>query len=161
MAENEFRHIVRVAQTDLDGAKHVLHALTKIKGVGVMFSNMACTIAKVNKFKKAGYLSEKEVKMLEEVILNPQRYGSPEWLMNRRRDPETGEDLHLTRADLELAVDSDIKRLKKTKSYKGLRHQWGLPVRGQKTKSNFRKNKGKVMGVRKKAAKKGGGSKKK
>ena len=70
--------------------------------------------------------------------------------------PETSEDIHITRADLELATDADIKKLKKSKSYKGLRHQWGLPVRGQKTKSNFRKNKGKVTGVKKKAQKKSG-----
>jgi len=44
--------------------------------------------------------------------------------------------------------------MKKTKSYKGLRHQWGLPVRGQRTKANFRKNKGKSsLGVQKKRVK--------
>ena len=46
--------------------------------------------------------------------------------------------------------DNDIKMLKKIKSYKGIRHSLGLPVRGQRTRSNFRKNKGKVMGVKRK-----------
>ena len=60
--------------------------------------------------------------------------------------------MHLINTDLDLSKDGDIKRMKKVKSYKGLRHTWGLPVRGQRTRSNFRKNKGKVsLGVVKKA----------
>ena len=52
--------------------------------------------------------------------------------------------------------DNDIKMMKKMRSYKGIRHSLGLPVRGQRTKSNFRKNKGKVLGVRKKEGAKAG-----
>ena len=44
----------------------------------------------------------------------------------------------------------DLRRLKKIKSNRGLRHQWGLPVRGQRTKSNFRRSKGKAVGVKRK-----------
>ena len=55
------------------------------------------------------------------------------------------------------AEETDIKRMKKTRSYRGVRHGMGLPVRGQRTKSNFRKNKGKAsLGVAKKAAAKAG-----
>ena len=102
-------------------------------------------------------LSDEEAKRLDEVVQNPQKYDIPSWLINRRKDPETGEDQHLLMGDLQFAKENDIKMLKKIKSYKGLRHQWGLTVRGQRTKSNFRKNKGKVhLGVKKRAGAKSG-----
>jgi small subunit ribosomal protein S13 len=146
----EFRHIVRVANTDLDGRKHILYALTKIKGVSVMYANMALSVAGVEKTKKAGDLMDSEVKKIDEILRNPKKFNVPSWLFNRRKDYDTGEDSHLLMADLDLTKDFDIKRMKKNKSYKGLRHQWGLPVRGQRTKSNFRKNKGKGLVVKKK-----------
>ncbi len=149
--DKEFRHLVRVANTDVKGEKHVLYALTKIKGVNVMLANAVCRKAKVSITKKAGYLSDAEVKALENVILNLLKSGIPVWMLNRRKDYETGEDKHVLLGDLDFAREMDIKRMKKTKSYKGLRHQWGLPVRGQKTRSNFRKNKGKAsLGVQRK-----------
>ncbi len=146
----EFKHIIRIANTDLDGKKHILIALGKIKGVSVMFANMALSMAGIDKTRKAGELIDSEASKLNDIILNPQKYGAPEWMLNRRLDPETGENAHLLMADLDFAKDNDIKRMKKLKSYKGLRHQWRLPVRGQRTKSNFRRNKGKGLGVKKK-----------
>jgi len=51
--------------------------------------------------------------------------------------------------DLKFTKENDIKLLKKVKSYRGMRHALGLPVRGQRTKSNFRRNKGKAsLGVK-------------
>ena len=93
---------------------------------------------------------EEEIDKLEDAIKNPSKNNIPSWLLNRRADPETNEDKHVITSDLRLQTEFDIKRLKKIKSYKGLRHAVGLPVRGQKTKSNFRKNKGKAMGVKRK-----------
>ena len=147
----EFRHIVRIANTDLDGNKQILFAMTKIKGVSIMYANMALSIAKVNKAKKAGNLEDKEVMKIDDILKDPHAYNAPEWMLNRRKDYETGEDMHLLNADLTLQTDDDVKKLKKIKSYRGLRHQWGLTVRGQRTKSNFRRNKGKGLGVKKKA----------
>ena len=66
----------------------------------------------------------------------------------RGRDLETNKDVHLLGPDLTYREEQDIDLMKKVRSYKGLRHGKGLTVRGQKTRSNFRKNKGKVMGVR-------------
>ena len=51
-----------------------------------------------------------------------------------------------------MSQENDVKREQKTKSYRGLRHAIGLPVRGQRTKSNFRRNKGKAVGGKKKTA---------
>jgi small subunit ribosomal protein S13 len=80
--------------------------------------------------------------------MNPLKYGSPRWMLNRRNDYETGDDRHLLTGDIGFVRDNDIKRLKMIKSRRGMRHMFGLPVRGQRTKSNFRKNKGKVLGVK-------------
>ena len=143
--------MVRIANTDLDGKKPILRALRKIKGVGIMFANFACRKAGVNLTAKTGYLEQEDVQKLEDVIKNPLKHDAPDWILNRRKDPETGQDTHLITADLTFAKENDIKRMKMTKSYKGLRHAWGLTLRGQKTKSNFRKNKGKSsLGVSKK-----------
>ena len=156
MANQEYRHLVRVANTDLDGKKQLVHALLKIKGVGFMFSNAVCTVASIDKNMKTGNLTDQQANKLTEIINNPASHKIPSWLFNRRKDPETGENKHIITGDMDFIQSTDIKLMKKTKSYKGLRHQWGLPVRGQKTKSNFRRNKGKVsLGVqRKKAGKK-------
>ncbi|PLW79730.1 30S ribosomal protein S13 [Candidatus Woesearchaeota archaeon] len=150
MAEENFKHIIRVANTDLKGEKQISFALQKIKGVGTMFSHMVCRVAKVPKEKKAGTLNDKEVKALEEAILDPKKFSVPSWLYNRRKDYETGEDTHIISGDLKFIKENDVKRLQKTKSYKGLRLAVGLPVRGQRTKSNFRRTKGKGLGVKKK-----------
>ncbi len=154
MAENqpEFKYIVRVINTDLDGNKPILHALHKIKGISFMYANMICSFAQLDKKKKAGNLTDVEVKKLEEVMRNPLSFKAPVWMLNRRFDFEDGENKHLIGTDLIYSHENDIKLLRKIKSYKGLRHGLGLPVRGQRTKSNFRKNKGKVQGVMKKSS---------
>ncbi|MEM4259929.1 MAG: 30S ribosomal protein S13 [Candidatus Woesearchaeota archaeon] len=147
----EFRHIVRIANTDLDGRKQILYSLRKIKGVNYMFANFSCYKANVDTHKKTGELSDDEIKRLDDVITRSSKYNIPSWLSNRRKDPETGLNMHLLSGDLKFAVENDIKMMKKVRSYKGMRHAWGQPVRGQRTKSNFRKNKGKVsLGVIKK-----------
>ncbi|MBU0665835.1 MAG: 30S ribosomal protein S13 [Nanoarchaeota archaeon] len=146
----EFKHIIRIANTDLVGKKQILIALTKIKGVSIMFANTICKLTKIDGTKKAGDLTEQDAEKLTEALKNPLKYGAPAWIVNRRKDYETGADFHLLGGDLQFADQNDLKRLKKIKSYRGLRLQWGLPVRGQRTKSNFRRQKGKSLGVKKK-----------
>ncbi|MFH1589108.1 MAG: 30S ribosomal protein S13 [archaeon] len=152
MSEKDYKHLIRIANTDLVGSKPILYALKKIKGVDVMISNAVCTMAAIDKTKKAGDLSDKEAEKLTMILKDMVVSDAPEWLFNKRKNPETGKDIHLIGPDLKFADENDIKMLKKIKSYRGLRHQWGLPVRGQKTKSNFRRNKGKgSLGVKKKS----------
>lgn len=158
-AQQEIKHLVRVAKTDLKGEKAIAYALTKIKGVGYSFANLACNLAHVDKTKKAGLLTDEEVSKLTSVIENPIQHNVPSWMFNRQRDFDTNTDKHLLTNDLDYTKENDIKRMKKLKSYKGNRHSRGLPVRGQKTRSNFRRNKGKVtLGVQRK--KTAGGAKK-
>ncbi len=155
--EPELKYLVRVADTDLNGKMPVVYALARIKGVGYMFANAVCRAVSVDGTKRIGALADEEIKKLDNAIRNPQETGLPRWMLNRRFDPETGQDKHLLTSDLQFAIENDIKFMKKTKTYKGVRHMLGQPVRGQRTRSNFRVNKGKVMGVRVSAgAKKGG-----
>ncbi len=151
------RHLVRVVNTDLDGSKKLITAMRKIKGVNTMYAKAVCTVLHIDPDMITGTLTDADVQKLDDALLHPLKFHIPAWLLNRRKDYETGEDMHLLTANLRFVQDEDIKRMKKTKSYKGMRHQWGLPVRGQRTKSNFRRNKGKVsLGVqRKKTAKSG------
>lgn len=151
MAETEnpnFRHIVRVANTDLNGNKTVVYALRKIKGVGTSFGHAVCNVLHIDQGRKLGDLSEEETKRVEDVIHNPAKFSLPGWLYNRQRETETNANRHLVGNDLVFQQEMDIKIMKKIRSYKGVRHMLGGPVRGQRTRSKFRVNKGKVMGVK-------------
>ncbi len=148
--EQTFRHIVRIANVDLPGNKRLEVALTAIKGVGMNFAHVLCTVAGVDKHLKAGYLHDQQIAALNKAATTFE--GIPTWLYNHQKEYDSGQDKHLITGTLMFAQDNDLKRMKRMKSYKGVRHIRGLPVRGQRTKSNFRKNKGKVVGVAKKKA---------
>ncbi len=148
--EQKFKHIVRVANVDLPGEKAIKIALQKIKGVGTAFADVACTLAGIKKDTKTGHLNDSQVQKLTDTLTKPQESGMPVWMLNRRKDYESGEDKHLLTGTLGFVFENDIKRLKKTKTLHGMRHQKKLPVRGQRTRSNFRRNKGRVVGVKKK-----------
>lgn len=147
---SNFKHIVRVVNVDLPGDKSIHWALTNIKGIGINFADVVCSLANVPKEIKAGNMTEEQIKRLNDIITNPLKNGIPVWMINRRKDAETGEDKHLITGTLTYVQDNDIKMMKKMRSYKGIRHIHGQPVRGQRTRSNFRRNKGKVVGVVKK-----------
>ena len=160
---DKIKVMIRVANTDLIGNKHIYIALRKIKGVGFMFSNAICNLLNLDKQRKIGTLEENEIKAIEALIANPGKF--PKWLLNRRKDYDTGEDLHIVGSRLKLRKEFDTKRLMKIKSYRGMRHAFGLPVRGQRTRAHFRK--GRAVGVHKKklkqqksSGKKSGGKKK-
>ena len=151
MDKDEFKHIVRLVDADLNGNKKLLTSLRKIKGVSFSFANAICSVIDIDPEKKVGYLTDEEIKKLAEVIRNPQKFNIVTWLYNRKKDKTTGQDKHLVGSELNFQKDFDIKFLKKIKCYKGIRHSQGLPVRGQRTKGHFRH--GKTMGVRKKGLK--------
>jgi small subunit ribosomal protein S13 len=153
MVEKDFKHIVRISNTDLDGNKPISQALRKIYGVGHNFANAICISLEIEKTKKTGTLSNEEIKKIQELIDNPKIL--PAWLLNRRKDYETGQNMHLVTGKLKFQKQMDIKRLQKIKSYRGMRHSFGLPVRGQRTRAHFRKS-GKAMGVKKSKKRKAG-----
>jgi len=140
--------IIRVADTNLDADRKVARAIMEVKGVGPMFANAVANVCGF-KEKLIKELAEDEIKKLEDILANPSKYGIPVWMLNRRGDPQTGEDRHLIVSTLDFARIMDINEMKKMKTYKGVRHASGLPVRGQRTRSSFR-TKGRTVGVQKK-----------
>jgi small subunit ribosomal protein S13 len=144
----EFRHILRVAGTDVDGTKKIVYGLTKIRGVGPSFAAAIVRAAEIKPELRMGDLSEAEVQKVEDVMRDPAKYGLPPRLYDRRKDLETGRDLHLIGADLALSTKTDIDFMKDIRSWKGTRHSLGLKVRGQHTRTTGRK--GRAVGVAKK-----------
>lgn len=142
----EFRHIVRVAATELQGKMPIKLALTKIKGVGPAFANAVIIRLGIDPKKKVGDFTNEEFKEIEDFLKDPE--GVPEWALNRRKDPFTGKDEHKISSDLTIQLKQDLDYMKKTKSYRGMRHAFGLKARGQRTKSTGRK--GKTIGVQRK-----------
>ena len=146
--------LIRILGKDIPGSKKVLAGLTRVKGISWAFGNSVCKKLKIKEDKKIEDLTEKEINEISEFIKNPE---VPVFLKNRRKDFDSGEDKHLNGPDLKLRKDFDIKRLRKIRAYRGARHAMGLPTRGQKTRSNFRKNRKKsgAVGVSKGGAKRG------
>ena len=142
----EFRHILRITGTDVDGTLKIPYALKRIKGVNLNLANAILKKAEINPEKRAGFLTEAEVERIKQIIKEPTKFELPNWLLNRRKDLETGKDLHLIKADLDLKTKTDIKRMKEIKSWRGYRHAYGLKVRGQRTRTTGRK--GKAVGVK-------------
>jgi len=151
----EFRHILRITDTDIDGSLKAPCALRKIKGISLNLANAILKKAGIDPNIRAGFLTEAEVEKIEEIIKEPTKFGLPGWLLNRRKDLETGKDMHLISADLILRTKMDIEKMKELKSWRGYRHAYGLKVRGQRTRTTGRT--GKAVGVKKKAAAKPGG----
>ena len=142
--------VIRILSEDIEGKMKIYPGLTKIKGISWSVSGAVCKKLGIDKDKRIGSLTADEIKKLSEFVKD---FKAPEFIYNRRNDFESGKNLHLTGSALELQKDFDIKRLKKIKSYKGLRHGAGLPLRGQRTKAHFRKNKMKGGGIKKKTKK--------
>jgi len=140
--------LVRILTADIPGSKNIYSGLTRIKGISFAMSNAICNILKLDKNRRVETLSKEEIDKISQAI---KTIEIPDFMKNRRFDFDTGENKHLLTTELELRKDFDIKRLGKIKSYKGIRHSRGLPVRGQRTRSHFRKGgKHKAVGVKKK-----------
>ncbi len=148
-AGEDFRYIVRLANTDLRGDRPVVYALTGIKGLGVRAAEIVADLADVPRYEPIGNLKEEQTAKIMEVLTNLGDLAPP-WFVNRQREWATGADLHVFGADVELNLRDDINRMKMIRSYKGVRHEQGQKVRGQRTRSNGRT--GLTVGVIKKTA---------
>ena len=142
----------RKLRSQVDGNAKIEHGLTQITGIGRRFAQAIVKVAKIDPNLRIGAVAEKDLNLIEEIILNPIENGIPDWMVNRPKDLRTGEDLHIIGNRLDITFKRDIDRMKKIKSYKGVRHHLRLKVRGQRTRSTGRH--GLVVGVmrRKKGA---------
>jgi len=149
MSSQEFRHIVRILGSDSAGTLKVSYAVKSIKGVNLGLANAILKKAGISPDLRAGFLTEADISKIEDIVKDPARYSLPSWMFNRRKDTESGKDLHLITADLVLRTKNDIDDAKNIRSWRGYRHAYGLKVRGQRTKTTGRS--GKSLGVKKKA----------
>jgi len=127
--------MARIAGVDIPRDKKVPFSLSYIYGIGLTTAKEICDKAKINHNKRVKDLTEKQVVTIRDVI-----------------------------SKMELAIEGEhrsevamnIKRLRDIGSYKGMRHRRGLPVNGQRTKTNARTRKGrkKTVGMGKKALEK-------
>ncbi len=145
----DFRHIVRVANRDIPGYMSIAEGLTLIYGIshrlgtaieGIFFKDTGKEIHRI------GNINDKEIETLEKIIQTIDK-RVPAWLLNRPKQ-FNGDKAQYIMADLKLVERKELQRLGKTKSYRGLRLQWGQRVRGQKSKSTGRRHT--TIGVEKK-----------
>lgn len=149
MAEEneELKHIVRIMNSDLNGHQPVQMALTGIKGMGRRNARLLAQKAEIDPTETIGMLSDETISKLREIVESAQDH-LPIWMKNRRRDLLTGEDKHVMGTDLLLTQREEMDIIRKTRSYRGIRHERGLRVRGQKTRSTGRR--GATVGVSRK-----------
>jgi small subunit ribosomal protein S13 len=154
----EYRYILRIMGTDVQGTLKTSYAVAQVKGISASLSNAILKKAGVNPDLRVGFLSESDLAKIEDVIREPVKYGIPSWMFNRRKDTESGKDTHLLSAELIFKIKTDIDGAKEIRSWRGYRHAYSLKVRGQRTKTTGRA--GKALGVKKKTLmqKPGGGS---
>ncbi|BBL45427.1 30S ribosomal protein S13 [Nanobdella aerobiophila] len=136
--ENNIKDVIRLAGVEINGHRPVYLELLKIPGVNWRFSNAVCFVLNLEKNRPIGSLSDEELEKLEDCLKNPLKYNIPEWFLNRRKDIYDGKSKHIVGSDLQIQVKFDIKREIDLGTWKGNRHQYKLPVRGQKTRSHHR-----------------------
>ncbi len=135
--DENFKYIVRLVNTDVDGNKPIIIGLQSVKGVGSRVAEVVARRAGVNRIAKMGTLEDKEVEALEKLITTYADYA-PAWAVNRQLDFETGDDMHIVGVNMDISLKDDLNRMKMIRSYKGVRHEGGQKVRGQRTRSNGR-----------------------
>ena len=128
-----------------------MYALTEIKGVGRRYANLLCKKADVDLNKRclkydrgvlydsfivrAGDLNPDELERIVTIMQNPLQYKIPTWFLNRQRDIVDGKSSQILSNGIDSKLREDLERLKKIRAHRGLRHFWGLRVRGQHTKT--------------------------
>merc|ERR1711971_206344 len=144
----KFQHILRILNTNIDGRRKIMFAMTSIKGIGRRYAGVVCKKADVDITKRAGELSEEEIDKVMTIMQNPRQYKIPDWFLNRQKDVKDGKYSQVMSNALDNKLREDLERLKKIRAHRGLRHYWGLRVRGQHTKTTGRR--GRTVGVSKK-----------
>ncbi|PSP81530.1 30S ribosomal protein S13 [Halobacteriales archaeon QS_1_68_20] len=135
--DEDLRYFVRIGQTDLDGTKTVERSLSGMAGIGRRAARVVAQEADVDRTATLGRLDDDEIDRIVDAVENFEE-EVPDWLTNRRREFYSGETTHETGNDLEMSRRHDINRMKMIRSYRGVRHQRGQKVRGQRTQSTGR-----------------------
>merc|ERR1711935_459405 len=116
--------------------------------MGKRFAVLSMKIAQIDLHKRSGEINEEEIAKINDILQRPVEYNIPKWFLNRQKDPRAGTWSQLISNQLDTLLREDLERLRKSKNHRGLRHFWGVKVRGQRTKSCGRT--GKTLGVTRK-----------
>ncbi len=148
-AKKGLRGIVRIAGKDLKGELKLNRALLYIRGIGHSLRNV---VAKLISKKlgiphdvQIGSLSDEQIESIDNILMNLSDKDLPAFLLNRRKDMATGQNVHVIMNELAFAIRQDIEFKKKTRTWQGYRHMRGKKVRGQRTKNTGRR--GLAVGV--------------
>jgi len=133
--KDDFKYIVRLANTDIAGEKAVAQGLTSIKGVGAHMSVLIIDETGIDRSTKMGNLTDAQIEKIRIALGNITK-NAPVWMFNRRKDYDTGKDIHLIGPEIDMRLRDEINIMKKIRSYRGIRHERGLSVRGQRTRAN-------------------------
>ncbi|KAJ7810183.1 ribosomal protein S13/S18-domain-containing protein [Mycena leptocephala] len=147
-AHQQFQHIRRLLNMNVDRKRKIMYTLAEIKGVGRRYSNLVCKKADIDLNKCAGDLNSDELERIVTIIQNPMQFKIPTWFLNREKDIVDGKNSQILSNSVDLKLCDNLERLKKIRAHCGLCHYWGLCVRGQHTKINGRR--GKTVGLSKK-----------
>jgi ribosomal protein S13 len=85
--------------------------------------------------RSAGDLNSDELERIVTIIQNPTQFKIPTWFLNRQKDIVDGKNFQILSNGVDSKLREDLERLKKIRAHRGLRHFWGLRVRGQHTKT--------------------------
>ncbi|EIJ89646.1 small subunit ribosomal protein S18e [Nematocida parisii] len=144
----QMQDIIRMYNTNINGRSTIIRSLTGIRGIGLRVSTLLCKKANIDTSLRAGQVEQEKLDVISKILESPQSYGVPDWMLNRQKDPLTGEYKQLIANQVEADYRLYLERAKRVKHIRGLRLLKGLKVNGQRTKSNGRR--GKTVGVSKK-----------
>ncbi len=145
----EFKYIVRLLGKDLNGSRKVIQALSKLKGVGKNLAHYLLISMHIDSKARLGDITDGQIAEIEKRLKNSGSLGLPDYMINRRKDLESGSNIHLVGSELDFSLRTDRERERSMASWRGVRSSLGLKVRGQRTRTSGRK--GKTIGVKKTA----------
>jgi small subunit ribosomal protein S13 len=103
----EFKNLVRMIGTSIDGDRLVQNGLNQIKGVGARLAQAIIKIMKIDPKTRMGMLTDAQIEEIEKMIKSPAKYGIPNWMLNRQKDISTGENRHISGTDIDLVLKLD------------------------------------------------------
>merc|ERR1712032_1491087 len=133
-----FTTIYRLFNTTLDGNERIDLSLSRINGIGLQFSSLVCKRGGMDRSSRAGSLENASTEALLEIIKNPNHFNIPSWFLNCQKNYSDGKDYQLLTTSLTGSLRDNLDRLKKLRTNRGIRHYWGIRVRGQHTKNSGR-----------------------
>lgn len=101
--------------------------------MGRRIANIVCKKAEVDLTKRAGECTPEEIERIVAILQNPRQFKIPDWMLNRQKDKVDGKTYQLVSNAVATKLREDLEALKKVRAHRGLRHYWGIKVRGQHT----------------------------